>query len=55
MAVKIFSRLDHTVLIPYGDTNLVVPPYARGLEVKEDKKLGELPKGIQIVKVKEGK
>lgn len=50
MVVKLFSKLDYTTSIPYGDTEIIIPPYARGLEVLDEKKLGELPKGIQMVK-----
>lgn len=55
MAVKLFSKLDHTEFVNYGDTKIVIPPYSRGLVVQDEKKLGELPKGIQKIKVKEGK
>lgn len=55
MAVKLFSKLDYTVLIQYGDTNIVVPPFSRGLLVDDEKKLGQLPKGVQKVEVKKGK
>lgn len=52
MTIKLFSKLDYTATIPYGDTVLIVPPYSRGLLVPDEKKLGKLPKGIQAVKEK---
>lgn len=52
MAVKLFSKLDYAVTIPYGKSKIMIPPYARELTVMNEKALGELPHGIQIVKIK---
>ena len=53
MTVKLFSRLNYTVMIPYADSEIIVPPYVRGLEILDEKKLGKLPDGIQLVRERE--
>lgn len=50
MVAKLFSKLDYTVAIPYGKSKVIVPPYARGLQVLNEKMLGQIPKGIQVIK-----
>lgn len=54
--VKLFSKLDYPVSVTYGDTSITIPARAFGLVVQDEKKLGELPQGVQKVSVKkEGK
>lgn len=55
MAVKLFSKLDYTVTVPYGKSSIMVPPYARELLVTNEKELGALPMGIKSVKVADNK
>lgn len=55
MAVKLFSKLDYTVTVPYGKSNIMIPPFARELFVANEKELGTLPKGIKSIKVADNK
>ena len=50
MAVRLFSKLSYTVAVPYDKTEIIVPPFVRNLLVVDEKKLGDLPNGIQVVK-----
>lgn len=55
MSVKLFSKLDYTVTIPYGDDSLPIPPFARNYVVPDESKLGKLPMGITKIEIKDKK
>lgn len=53
--IKLFSKLDYPVSVKYGDTEITIPARAFALEVQDEKKLGDLPTGVQKVLVKKDK
>jgi hypothetical protein len=51
----LFSKANYPITIQYDGKDMVLPPNAMNFRLADDKKLGELPKMVRKVMVKEGK
>ena len=53
-ACYLFSKANYPVMIQYEGKDLVVPPNANKFKLADETKIGELPKLIRKVSIKEG-
>ena len=48
----LYSKANYTVVVKYGDEDLIIPPFASRIKVPDVSKLGVLP--VEIRKIVKG-
>ena len=54
-ACYVYSKLNHPITIKYNNKDLIIPANAIKFKLADESKVGELPKGLRKVSIKEGK